>query len=70
MKSYIRPFVEKDFLEAVLTEMSTSAIQIGEALDSFFPESDHRERAVRESFRLVRRQWSGEFMPDANTEST
>ena len=23
-----------------------------------------------ESFRLVRRQWSGEFMPDANTEST
>ena len=61
----IGPFVTEDFLKVVLTEMATNAIQIGEALDSFFPESDHRDLVVRESFRLVRQQWLGELMPDA-----
>lgn len=60
----IGPFLAEDFLKVVLTEMATNAIQIGEALNSFLPETDPKDLMVRETFLVARQKWLEEFMPD------
>lgn len=59
----IGPFIEKTALEAVLSEMGRLAVQVGEALNGFFP-SNH-SLAARVAFAQIKMEWIATFYPDA-----
>ena len=49
------PFVEPEFFEAILCEMARVAVQVGEVLDRFFPETWVRVLPARAAFSEARR---------------
>jgi len=56
----IGPFVETTTLEAVLAELGKLAIQVGETLDQFFPETWEYGFEARVVFAEVKREWLDE----------
>ena len=59
----IGPFIAADSLEAVLSEMGRLAIQVGEVLDQFFPETWADVRPAREDYARARLEWFAVFYP-------
>jgi len=59
----IGPFIEANSLEAVLSEMGRLAVQAGEILNAFFPETRSNALAARVSFARVKRNWLHAFYP-------
>ena len=57
----IGPFIEPATLEAVLAELGRLAIQAGEIMDHFFPETWDYALPAREEFAEVKLQWIQEF---------
>lgn len=57
----IGPFIETAALEAVLSEMGRFAVQAGEILNAFFPETWTHGREARVAFERVKRQWLDTF---------
>ena len=57
------PFVEPEFLEAVLCEMARVAVLGGEVLDRFLPEAWEGVLAARAAFSEVRRAWLASYPP-------
>ena len=51
------PFFAPRFLNAVLTEMGCLAVEVGDALDSFFPETWVNVLHVRATYARSRKQW-------------
>ena len=59
----IGPFIAADSLEAVLSEMGRLAVQVGEVLDHFFPETQPDVRPAREDYARGRLEWLATFFP-------
>ena len=59
----IGPFIAADSLEAVLSEMGRLAVQVGEILDQFFPETWADVRPAREDYARGRLEWLATFYP-------
>ena len=59
----IGPFIEATSLEAVLSEMGRLAVQAGEILNAFFPETWRNGLGARIAFARVNRQWLERFYP-------
>ncbi len=59
----IGPFIEATSLEAVLSEMGRLAVQVGEILNSFFPDQLRNGLGARIAFARVKRQWLDTFYP-------
>ena len=59
----VGPFVEPAFLEAVLCEMARVAVQVGEVLDRFLPETWVGVLPARAAFSEARRTWLGSYPP-------
>ena len=59
----IGPFIAADSLEAVLSEMGRLAVQVGEVLDQFFPETWADVRPAREDYARGRLEWFAMFYP-------
>ena len=59
----IGPFIGADSLEAVLSEMGRLAVQVGEVLDQFFPETWADVRPARDDYARRRLEWLGTFYP-------
>lgn len=57
----IGPFVSKGPFKAVLSEMGRLAIQAGETLDRFFPETWDSALETRRSFAQAKQQWMATF---------
>ena len=57
----IGPFIEPATLEAVLAELGRLAIQAGEVLNQFFPETWDYALPAREEFAETKLQWMREF---------
>lgn len=57
------PFVEPGFLEAVLCEMARVAVQVGEVLDRFLPETWVGVLPARAAFSEARRDWVASYPP-------
>ena len=57
------PFVEPEFLEAVLCEMARVAGQAGEVLSRFLPEVCVDAIEPRETFRDAKERWLAPFPP-------
>ena len=57
----IGPFIEASSLEAVLSEMGRLAVQVGEVLNAFFPETWSNAHSARMAFAQVKRQWLDAF---------
>ena len=57
------PFVEPEFLEAVLCEMGRVAVQAGEVLDRFLPEIWVAVLPARAAFTEAKRLWLASFPP-------
>lgn len=60
----IGPFIERTAFEAVISEMGRLAIQAGELLDAFHPDTWADSSASREAFAQVKREWSHTFYPE------
>ena len=59
----IGPFVEVSSLQAVLSEMGRLAVQVGEDLDEFFPETWADARPARKDYARGRLEWLATFFP-------
>ena len=59
----IGPFITAHTLEAVLSEMGRLAVQVGEILDQFFPETWADVRPAREDYTRGRLEWLAAFYP-------
>ncbi len=59
----IGPFIEATSLEAVLSEMGRLAVQAGEILNAFFPETWTIGLEARMAFARVKRHWPDTFYP-------
>ena len=59
----IGPFIAPGTLEAVISEMGRLAVQVGEALDSFFPETWAAVLPARADYARARREWFAMFYP-------
>jgi hypothetical protein len=57
----IGPFIEKTFLDAVVSEMGQLAIQMGELLNLFFPADWECALEARLAFERTKKQWLVEF---------
>lgn len=66
----IGPFIEPATLEAVLAEFGRLAIQAGETLDHFFPETWDYALPAREEFAEVKLQWILEFYTASEAENS
>ena len=53
----IGPFIEASSLDAVLSEMGRLAVQAGEVLNAFFPETCSNALGARAAFVGVKRRW-------------
>ena len=60
-EAVIGPFIEAGSLEAVLSEMGRLAVQVGEVLNHFFPETWVDAVAARAAFARVHRAWLDTF---------
>ena len=59
----IGPFVEATSLEAILSEMGRLAIQAGDILNSFFPETWMNGLEARAAFAQIKQQWLTKYYP-------
>lgn len=59
----VGPFIEPTTLEAVLSEMGRLAIQAGEIIDTFFPETWPDGLEARHAFTEAKRHWLNTFYP-------
>ena len=59
----IGPFMAQDSLQAVLSEMGRLAVQVGEVLDHFFPETWADVLPAREDSARARLEWFATFYP-------
>ena len=59
----IGPFMAPDSLQAVLSEMGRLAVQVGEVLDHFFPETWADVLPARENSARARLEWFATFYP-------
>ena len=59
----IGPFIEATSLQAVISEMGRLAIQVGEVLDHFFPDTWVDAVAARAAFARLHRAWLDAFHP-------
>ena len=66
----IGPFIESTTLEAVLAELGRLAIQGGEVLDHFFPETWNDAVAARAAFSELKLQWIDVFYTETATENS
>ena len=57
------PFIAADSLEAALSEMGRLAVQVGEVLDHFFPETWDDVRSAREDYERGPQIWLATFYP-------
>ncbi|MEP4378810.1 MAG: hypothetical protein ABJ215_06750 [Alphaproteobacteria bacterium] len=60
----IGPFIEKEILTAVLSEMGKLAVQVGEMIDSFLPISWEGAKYARVEFHRVKTEWLQTFYTD------
>ena len=65
----IGPFMEATSLEAVLSEMGRRAVQVGETLDAFFPNTWRNGIGARIAFARVKQQWLDTFYPKRAAKS-
>ncbi len=63
----IGPFIEVTSLEAVLSEMGRLAVQAGEVLNAFIPETWTKALEAREAFARVKQRWLETFYPQEST---
>ena len=59
----IGPFIEATSLEAALSEMGRLAIQAGESLNAFIPETWTNAVEARVAFARVKQRWLDTFYP-------
>ena len=65
----IGPFMEATSLEAVLSEMGRLAVQVGETLEAFFPNTWRNGIGARIAFARVKQQWLDTFYPKRAAKS-
>jgi hypothetical protein len=70
MDAHNGPFFDPTALQATLSELGRLAIQVGEVIDLFFPNSWQKADASRESFVSVKRKWLSIFYPKPSASTS
>ena len=58
----IGPFMEKNSFEAIFSEMGRLAVQVGEILDRFFPETWNGALETRRAFTQVKQSMDNSLL--------
>ena len=61
----IGPFISQTSLDEVLSEIGRLAVQVGEILDGFFPETGEADAHVRKVYAQARKRWLATFYSSA-----
>ncbi|MGF1628698.1 MAG: hypothetical protein ACFCUT_04455 [Kiloniellaceae bacterium] len=62
----IGPFMEVTSLQAVIAETGQLSVQVGEALDQFFPAKQDATVASRFAFAMTKKRWMKIFYPSSD----